>query len=187
MKSSTKILIALLFPLVICQVALAWSDTDNANNHSVVALKNCEVVSNQAMTAEQFEAYLGLKQQEQEIHRLELPIQEIEEEIKVYTDELETLTKLVIQDNDGSLHINKKLLKQQDIVAKEFNQFMQLHQQDFDALSKQGSIIGLQAEIFEKSIKTSLESIDYDRIQVLTEDNKHTLSNCDNAIHVMLM
>ena len=70
MKSSTKILIALLFPLVICQVALAWSDTDNASNHSVVALKNCEVVSNQTMTAEQFEAYLGLKQQEQEIHRL---------------------------------------------------------------------------------------------------------------------
>ena len=109
-----------------------------------------------------------------------MPIQEIEEEIKVYTDELETLTKLVIQDNDGSLHINQKLLKQQDIVAKEFNQFMQLHQQDFDALSKQGSIIGLQA-------KTSLESIDYDKIQVLTPDNKHTLSNCDNAIHVMVM
>jgi hypothetical protein len=63
MKCSTKIIIASLFPLAICQVGLAWSDTDKANNYSVVALKDCEVVSEQAMTTEQLNAYLSLKQQ----------------------------------------------------------------------------------------------------------------------------
>jgi hypothetical protein len=53
MKRSTKIIIASLFPLAICQVGLAWSDTDKANNYSVVALKDCGVVSEQAMTTHQ--------------------------------------------------------------------------------------------------------------------------------------
>jgi hypothetical protein len=187
MKRSTKIIIASLFPLVICQVALAWSDTDKANDYSVVALKNCEVVSKQAMTTEQLDAYLSLKQQEQKMHSLEVPIQNIEQKIKVYTDEIEKLTKLAIQETDDTLHINKAMLKQQDLVANEFNQFMQLHQQDFDALGKQGGVIGQQAEIFETSIKASLENINYDQIQVLTPDSHQTQNNCDNNIRVLVI
>jgi hypothetical protein len=187
MKRTTKIFIASLFPLVICQVGLAWSDTDKANDYSVVALKGCEVVSEQAMTAEQLDAYLSLKQQEQKMRVLELPIQNIEQEIKVYTDEIEKLTELAFQEKDESLHINKALLKQHDIVAKEFNKFMQLHQQDFDALGKQGGIIGQQAKIFETSIKASLENIDYDQIQVLTPSSKESGRSCDNNVRVSVI
>jgi hypothetical protein len=187
MKRSTKTLIALIFPLVICHVAIAWAKTDKENNYSVIALKNCQVVSDQAMTVDQFAAFLSLKQKEQKMHSLEVPIQKIEQEIKVYTDELTKLTSLAIQDTDESIHINKKLLEQQEKVAKELNQFMQQHQQDFDALGKQGRIIGLQAEVFENSIKTSLESIDYDQIKLLTPVNRHSLANCDKSIQVMVL
>jgi hypothetical protein len=42
----------------------------------------------------------------------------------VCTDEIEKQTKLAIQETDDTLHINKAMLKQQDSVANEFNQFM---------------------------------------------------------------
>ena len=187
MKRSAKILIASLVPLVLCQVALAWGDIDKENNYSVVALKNCEVVSDQAMTQQQFAAYISLKQQEQKMHTLEVPIQGIEQKVKAYTDEIETLTKLAIQDTDETLHINKKLLEQHDLVAKEFDSFMQLHQQDFDALGKQGNIIGQHADVFETSIKDHLQGLDYDQIQVLSSDNKLTKPNCDNAISMIVI
>lgn len=187
MKRSAKFLIASLVPLVICKVAVAWVDTDKINNYSVVALKNCEVVSDQAMTDQQFEAYLSLQQQEQKMHTLEVPIQGIEQEVKAYTDEIETLTKLAIQDTNESLHINKELLEQQNLVAKEFDAFMQLHQQDFNALGTQGIIIGQHADVFETSIKDNLEGIDYDQIQVLTSGNRLSIPNCDNAIHMIVM
>jgi hypothetical protein len=187
MKRTTKIFIASLFPLVICQVALAWSGTDKANDYSVVALKDCEVVSEQVMTTEQLDAYLSLKQQEQKMQALEVPIQSIEQEIKVYTDEIEKLTKLAIQDTDESLHINKALLKQHDSVAKEFDKFMQLHQQDFDSLGKQGGIIGQKAEKFETAIKASLKTIDYDQIQVLTPNSKGSEHICDKSLRVSVI
>ena len=53
--------------------------TPNHNSHCItfplVALKNCEVVSVKALPAEQLEAYLSLRQQEQKIQLLDLPIQ----------------------------------------------------------------------------------------------------------------
>jgi hypothetical protein len=182
MKRSINILIAALFPLVICQIAFAWTDSDTVNHYSVVAFKNCEVVSEKTMTAEQSEAYLTLKQLEQEMHSLEMPIQKIEQKIQGYTDKIERLTNLAVQETEGSLHIDKALLKQQEIVVKEFNNFMQLHQPNFDALGKQGSIIGKQAEIFEAGIKASLENVDYDQIRVVTPSHKGSGYSCDNHI-----
>lgn len=182
MKRSINILIAALFPLVICQIAFAWSDSDAINQYSVVALKNCEVVSEKEITSEQFEAYRKLKQLEQQMHALEMPIQDIEQEIKAYTEQIEKLTHLAIQESNGAIHIDKALLKQQDIVVKEFNHYMQLHQPNFDALGKQGSLIGEQAELFESSIKASLENVDYDQIRVVTPSNKNSGHNCDTYI-----
>jgi hypothetical protein len=187
MKRPIKILIASLVPIIMYQVALASSDTDKASDYSVVALKDCQVVSNKTMTTEQFLSYTHLKQQDQIMQRLQVPIQKIEQEIEAYTDEIEKLTKLAIQETDETLHINKTLLKQQDSAAQKFNEFMQLHQQHFDALGEQGNIIGQRADIFETSIKANLKNIDYDQIQVLTPSSQKILSNCDNDIQVMIM
>jgi hypothetical protein len=191
MKLIPKILILSVTSAIICQAAFALSHNDNnayqANDYSVVALKDCEIISSKAMTTGQFDAYTRLKQQEQAMHTLEKPTQDIEHKMDVYADKIERLTKLAIQETDDTLHINKKLLKQQDAVAKEFAQFMQLHQHKFDALGDQGKAIGQQAKIFETSIKDNLENIDYDQIYVLTPDSHHSEKGCDNNISVMVL
>jgi hypothetical protein len=187
MKKTSKIIIASAASILFAQAAMALSDTNQPTGYSVIALKNCAVVSDKAMTDVQLEAYLSLKQQEQKIHTLEGPIQNIEQEIESYSDNIERLTKLAIQETDESLHINKTLLKQQEAAAKEFAQFMQLHQHKFDALGDQGKAIGQQADIFETSIKANLGGIDYDQIQVLTPKSKQAQQHCDNNIRVMVI
>lgn len=97
-----------------------------------------------------------------------MPIQGIEQEMQQYTDSIEKLTKLAIQETDESLYIDKKLMQQQKVVAKEFDEFMQKHQQDFDAIGAQGIVIGQYADNFSDSVKDTLAGIDYDQVQVLT-------------------
>jgi hypothetical protein len=187
MNITSKIIIASAVSILFAQVATALSDTNKPGDYSVIALKNCDVVSDKKMTAPQLEAYLSLKQQQQKMQALELPIQDIQQEISLYSDEIEKLTKLAIQETNDTLHINKALLKKQEIVVKEFDKFMQLHQQEFDALGEQGSLIGQQANIFETRIKANLESIDYDQIQVRTPDSHSTQFSCDNDIRVSVI
>lgn len=187
MHITSKLVIASAVSILFAQVALALSGTNKASDYSVIALKNCDVVSDKVMTAKQLEAYLALKQQEQKMQILEMPIQNIAQEISLYTDEIEKLTELAIQETDKTLHINKAVLEQQNLVVEEFNKFMQVHQQSFDALGEQGHMIGQQAKIFETSIKVDLETIDYDQIQVLTPGSQLTLPSCDNSIKVMVI
>jgi hypothetical protein len=182
MNITSKIVITAVISILFAQVALALSDADKPNDYSVIALKHCKVVSDKPMSSEQLEAYLSLQQQEQKMHTLEMPIQNIEKEINGYTDKIEKLTKLAVQETEGSLHIDKALLKQQETVVKELSDFMQLHQPNFDALGKQGSVIGQQAEIFKTSIKASLENVDYDQIRVVTPNSKGSGYSCDNHI-----
>lgn len=183
MHITSKIFFASAVTILFAQVAL--SDTTSPDNYSIIALKNCQVVSNNVMTADQLEAYLSLKQQEQKMHSLEAPIKNIEQEIEVYTDNIERLAKLAIHETADTLHIDKKLLKQQDEAAKKFAQFMHIHQDKFDAIGSQGEVVGNQAKIFETSIEASLDNIDYDQIQILTPDSQHNQFSCDNNIRIL--
>lgn len=185
MKHSTKFLISSLVSLVVCQVVVAKADNNASNDYSVVAFKNCEIVSHQAITEQGVKAYLGLQQQQQKMHRLELPIQGIEREMQQYTDSIEKLTKLAIQETDESLYIDKKLMQQQKVVAKEFDKCMQKHQQDFDAVEAQGIVIGRYADKFSDSIKDTLAGFDYDQVQVLTPGKSPSTSHCDKSLKMI--
>ena len=186
MKHIPKILILSVTSAIVCQAALALSDKNNhlyqANDYSVVAFKYCEIVSNKTMATGQFDTCTRLKQQEKAMQTLE---RDIEHEIDVYADNIESLSTLAIQETDETLLINKKFLKQQDEVAKAFAQFMQLHQHKFDILGEQGEAIGQQAKLFETSIKDNLENIDCDQIQVLTPDSQYCKKGCDRNIMVI--
>jgi DNA-binding transcriptional MerR regulator len=166
---------------------IANNQSTDPNDYTVVAFNNCKVVSKQPMPAKLLEAYLNLRQQEQKMQALGLPIKNIEQDIKAYSDEMEKLSKLAIQDTEESTHINKPLLAQHQLVADEFNKFMQLHQQDFDALGKQGSIIGQHAQIFETSIQACLNNIDYDQIQIVTPSSQGKAHSCDKNITISVL
>jgi uncharacterized protein (DUF342 family) len=187
MNTSTKILTLTLASALLSCTALALSNNHNPSDYSVVALKDCKVVSNCAMTNEQLDTFLKLKQQEQTMQSLEIPLEAIEKEAKQYTDALQKLAKLAIQDTDKSLYIDKSQMQQHQDVAQKFTDFMQQHQAGFAAIGKQGRIIGEYAEAFESSIKISLQGIEYDQIQVITPNSNSAEPYCDQDMRISVI
>ena len=179
MKSFNKKFILTATLIASTYTALVWAGTDSDNKFEFVAIKNCQVVMQKQMTPEQREAYLSLKQQEQKMHELELPIQDLEVEIQQYSAQIESLVKLAIVDNEDSLYIDKTLLAEHDAVAKEFTDFMSDHQAKFDAIGEHGQVIVEFADVFETSIKADLDNVEYDHIQIISPD-KPIINACNN-------
>jgi hypothetical protein len=157
--------------------ALLWAGTDPNGSYEFVAMKDCQVVMQKEMTPEQLEAYLALKQHEQKMQELELPIQDLEVEIQQYSEQIKSLVELAIVDNEDSLHIDKVMLQQHDIIANEFSDFMSEHQSEIEAIGEHGQVIAQYAKSFEAAIKGDLDDVNYDHIQIITPD-KPTLNGC---------
>ena len=189
MKSFNKNIILTAALIASTYTALIWAATDTNNNYQFVAVKNCKVVMQKEMNSEQREAYLAFKQQEHKMHELELPIQDIEIEIQQYSDQIESLVKLAIVDNEDSLYIDKSLLSKHEDIANEFSEFMSEYQTSFDALGEHGQVIVQYAETFETfetTIEADLENVEYDHIEIISP-NDSTINSCYNNTLEALM
>ena len=82
------------------------------------------------------------------------------------TQEIETLTSLAISETEDSLHIDKNFLKQQEQAIEKLDDFMAVHQENFDALGEQGTRLGESADSFTAAMKLQLEGLDYDNIRI---------------------
>jgi hypothetical protein len=186
MKSFNKKYIFIATLLASSYTALVLAGTDAINNYEYAAIKDCQVVMQKEMTLEQREAYLALKQQAQKMHELELPIAVIEVEIQQYSEQIESLVKLAIVDNEDSLYIDKTLLSEHDHIANEFSEFMSEHQASFDAIGEHGQVIVEYAEAFETMIESDLENVNYDHIQIILP-GKLTINSChDNTLAALM-
>lgn len=186
MKSFNKKFILTAALIASTYTALVWAGTDISGQYEFVAVRNCQVVMQKEMTYEQREAYLSLTQQEQKMHELTLPIQDIEVEIQQYSEQIESLTKLAIVEDEQSLHIDKNLLAEHNTIANELTNFISKHQDKFDDIGEHGQVIVQYAENFERTIEADLVNIDYDHIQIITPD-KSTINGCYDNISVLRM
>jgi peptidoglycan hydrolase CwlO-like protein len=173
MKNLKKYRVALIVSCIFSSIAITATATQSTtatiqadSDYTISLLKDCQPVAQYPMTEQQIKAYLMLKEAEKKMNGLESPIKAIEQDIKQYSDEIEQLTKLAIQETDSTLHIDKSYLKQQNIVVKKLNNLMAIHQADFDALEEQGRIIGDVANKFSEAIEVGFEELDYDHIRV---------------------
>ena len=181
MKHQNKIIAAIISCCILFNTFAQEGNTE-LSNYSIVFLKECNVISKQAMTPQQVEAYLALRSEEKKMTAIEMPIQAIEQQLNDYTTEIERLTKLAIQETDESLHINKAYLEQQGLVVSKLNALMSLHQKDFDQLGVQGRNIGEQADKFKKLIEDTFTSQDYDQIRIITPEKKTNYYHCNAVI-----
>ncbi len=109
---------------------------------------------------------------------IEQPIKAIERDISQYSNEIEKLTKLAIQETDTSLHIDKSYLKQQEVIVEKLNSLMAKHQTDFDALKEQGEVIGGIANNFSNAIKSTIKNVEYDHIRINDPNKSKQHSQC---------
>jgi len=168
--------------LLATAVFSAQSETQQ-NDYKIQVLDNCQVIKEYKMTDEQVETYLALKVEEGKMSSLEAPISSIQETIDNYSEQIEELTELAIQETEQSVYIDKDYLKQQEKVVGKLNAFMKIHQQDFDAIGKQGKKIGKAADIFVASLEDTIgESKDL-QIHISSPDDQENNHQCHNGIY----
>lgn len=144
----------------------AQNDAVLKTEYTIKAYKNCQLVHQQSMTAEQVNAYEALKEQEEKMHSFEMNLDGVEEVLNQYTDEIAELSDLAIQETENTVFIDKHYLEKQEEVAQRLDEFMEEHEHKFDALEEQGEIIEEFADKFTYAIEKDLEGIDYNNIQI---------------------
>lgn len=176
----------LLIPIsaiaVLSSAVYAANLSNNPDDYSLIALKNCQVVSESTLTQTQLNAYLSLKEEEEIMFTLQNPIKNIEGELKDFTDKIEEVTAMAVQETDVSIFIDKHYLKKQEELAEKINALVEAHQEDFDALEQQGKRIGKKARVLEQAIEAELDDLDYDQIRVITPGSNDDQDSCNTSI-----
>ena len=151
---------------LLISAAFASQATNEDTGHTITLLKDCNVIAEYAMNAEQVTAYQALHAEEQKMHDLEKPTRAVEQQLQQFTDQIEELTSLAIQDNEDTLHIDKNYLKKQDQVVAKLQLLMDKNQHKFDAIGEQGRLIGVKADDFTDTIDDNFEDVDYNQIRI---------------------
>jgi len=168
--------------LLTTAVFSAQSETQQ-NDYKIQILDNCQVIKEYTMTNKQVESYLALKVEEEKMSSLEAPISAIQDSINNYSEQINELTDLAIQETEQSLYIDKDYLKQQEHVVEKLNVLMKKHQQDFDALGKQGKIIGKVADTFVESLEDTIGDSKHLQIHISSPDDQENDYQCQKGIY----
>ena len=80
------------------------------------------------------------------------------------------------------MYIDKDYLKQQEQVVGKLNELMKIHQQDFDALGKQGEKIGNVADTFVASLEDTIGDSKHQQIHISSSDGQENNYQCQNDI-----
>ena len=136
------------------------------NNYQLSLIKGCQVIAQIPMSADQTKHYLALKQLEEDMHQLEQPLIQFEQQSKQLAHEIEHLNALAVQETEDNLHIDEQYLAQQQEAAIRLDVLVNQYQADFDALAAQGDLMSATAEEFEQAIKPSLAGMAFEQIQV---------------------
>ena len=150
------------------------------NEYKIQVLNNCQVIKEYKMTNEQIKFYLALKVEEEKISSLEAPVSAIQDSLDIYLEQIDELTELAIQKTEQSIYIDKNYLKQQELAVEKLNALMKIHQQDFDALGKQGEKIGKVADTFVASLKDTIGDDKYQQIHITSPDTQEDNYQCHN-------
>jgi len=182
MTFNKKRVSALIVSCLLATTVLANSDSNTNTEYKIQLVKNCQVISEKSMNAEQIKAYIALKKEEDKMAALEHPIKAIEAQLNDYSQQIEALTAKAIQEDSKTLHINKSYLKEQEQVVAQLNTLVKNHQNDFKALESQGNAIGEVADNFTDLIEADLDEFDYDSLRIRSPLNKDKEFQCQRGI-----
>jgi len=151
-----KLTLALTTGAVLAACSIANAKPDVKDDYTIYVYEDCKQVKQIAMTAEQIQAYKALKQQEDSMRGLELPIKEMEKKLAVHEKELDQLSGEMVIEEDDRVIVNRALIRQHEDIAEKMERVVKLHETDIRKLELQAQEIEAVASQFEKLIKPSL-------------------------------
>jgi DNA repair exonuclease SbcCD ATPase subunit len=150
------------------------STSVSAAPQQIAYIKNCKVIQQRAMTADEFEAYQRLKAVEQQMEELHLPLEAFEAEMEQHSDRMAELSDLVHQEDEHSIRIDKAKMAEQQKLAEEIQEITARHRPHFEALEQKGDEISDIADDFTELLEKSAPAGGFDHIQVISDSGKTT-------------
>ncbi len=150
------------------------STSVSAAPQQIAYIKNCKVIQQRAMTADEFEAYQRLKAVEQQMEELHLPLEAFEAEMEQHSDRMAELSDLVHQEDEHSIRIDKAKMAEQQKLAEEIQEITARHRPHFEALEQKGDEISDIADDFTDLLEKSAPAGGFDHIQVISDSGKTT-------------
>ncbi|GAB3031814.1 hypothetical protein [Bowmanella dokdonensis] len=178
-KFNIAVFVAISTTLACSAIGSASQDADH--KRKILVYKDCKIIHQATMTAVQNDAYSALLLEEKKMARLEAPIDAIQAELDLYSEELKRLSGLAFEESEQTLTINKDYLEEQKQAAAKLSALVSSHKKDFAALEAQGDAISDKAKAFEQSIKPALASLDYDNVRII-DTAKSTPWRCNDRI-----
>lgn len=140
----------------------------------IAYIKNCKVIQQRAMTADEFAAYQRLEAVEQQMQELQLPMKAFEAEMEQHSERMAELSDLVHQEDEHSIRIDKAKMAEQHKVAEEIQEITSRYKPHFAALEQKGDEISDIADDFTDLLEKSAPAGGFDHIQVISDSDKTT-------------
>jgi len=134
--------------------------------YQMQVLKDCKVQSERALTPKEVQLYHELQLAEQQMKRLEVPLQQMEAELTKQSKTLEKLSSQIEQQAWQQGGPDPELLKAQAEFSQRINAVVDRHQGDIDAVSSQGNYIAQVAGEFEQLTIKPLDKDTFDQIRI---------------------
>jgi uncharacterized protein YicC (UPF0701 family) len=174
---------SLTFTLLSVAIAITVGCTAQAETASasvtavpqqIAFIKNCKVIQQRAMTADEVAAYQRLEAVEQQMEELHLPIKAFEAEMEQRSERMAELSDLVHQEDEHSIRIDKAKMAEQHTLAEEIHEITERHRPHFSALEQKGDEISDIADDFTDLLEKSAPAGGFDHIQVISDSGKTT-------------
>lgn len=152
-----------------------------AQAYQMQVLKDCKVQSERALTPKEVQLYHELQLAEQQMKRLELPLQQMEAELNKQSKTLEKLSSEIEQQAWQQGGPDPELLKTQAEFSQRISAVVDSHQADIDAVSSQGNYIAQVAGEFEQLTIKQLDKSSFDQIRIY-QKGEAVPTNCQQGM-----
>lgn len=190
MKPNPKYLLSLFVLSLLSQTAacsnavIAGTTTSTAvvpETYQMQVLKDCKVQSERTLTPKEVKLYHELQLAEQQMKRLEVPLQQMEAELNKQSKTLEKLSSQIEQQVWQQGGPDPELLKAQAEFSQRINAVVDSHQADIDAVSSQGNYIAQVAGEFELLVVKPLEKGNFDQIRIY-QTGEPVATDCQRGV-----
>lgn len=163
----------LLTLMLICTPAIA------ATTPTLQYLKDCKLVKQRAMTAEEATALQQLQQAEEKMHFLQQPLDEMQAKMKPQEQTMQQISsKVDAQARRGE--IDDDLLEEQQRAAEELTGTVAIYQKDIDRVTEFSDELEKKANLFSDLVKKDQPKDSFDQIRILQSGEQNT--SCDKGI-----
>lgn len=142
-------------------------------------LKDCKIVKQRALTADETTALQQLQAAEARMTFLQQPLDEMQAKMQPHEQAMQQISSQVAA-QAGRGEVNAALLEEQENTAQELSGIVAVYQKDIDRVTEFSSELEEKANHFSDLVKKDMAKDSFDQIRI--QQSGETNNSCDKGI-----